>query len=254
MILCFTGTGNSRFVADCMGETLDDQVISLNELMRAEDWAPIFESEKPFVICFPIYAWGIPPVVRRMLEGATFAGSSDVYFVATMGANSGRTDQRCQELAAVMGLTFKGFAGVVMPDNYVVMLPPKSPEQARPVIAAGAEKARRLAAAIAAGETIAPDDKTSFAGLKSGIVNRMFTKHMGDTKDYLADEKCVACGTCVAVCPLNNVTLTNGVVTFGNDCAVCYSCVHRCPKQAIQIKGKTESKGRYVCPEYANWK
>ena len=254
MILSFSGTGNSRFVADCLADHLNDQVVSLNEILRAGEVAPVFESEKPFLVCFPIYAWGMPPVLRALLGGAQFRGSDQIYFVATMGANSGKTDEYCKSLSDSLGLKFCGFSGVVMPDNYVVAYPVKTPEQAAPIIAAGAKKCAELAQRIASGESIFRGDTTALAGLKSGIVNRMFSKYMGDTKNYVVSDACTKCGTCVKVCPLANIALEDGKVSFGSNCTACYACIHRCPSAAIDIKGKTEKNGRYVCPDYAIWK
>ena len=253
MILCFSGTGNSRFVADCLAESLQDQVVSLNDVLRSKEANPAFQSELPLVVCFPIYAWGMPLVVQNLLEKARFQGCCQAYFVATMGANSGKTDSHCRALCSKLGLEFKGFCGVVMPDNYVVLSKMKTLDQVQPVLRAAQETSRKLARAIAAGETIARDDKTALAGLKSGPVHTMFSKYAGDTKGYAAGEDCTLCGTCVRVCPLNNVSIVDGTVQFGAACTACYACIHRCPTQALNIVGKTEDKGRYVCPRYEEW-
>ena len=44
--------------------------------------------------------------------------------------------------------------------------------------------------------------------------------------------------------------MENGKPIFKNSCVSCYGCIHRCPVEAINIKGKTKKHGRYVCPEY----
>ena len=41
MILYFSGTGNSRHVAKRMTAELDDQLLDLNERIKAEDPAPV---------------------------------------------------------------------------------------------------------------------------------------------------------------------------------------------------------------------
>ena len=43
----------------------------------------------------------------------------------------------------------------------------------------------------------------------------------------------------------------NGVViaTGGGTVMSCFGCINRCPNDAIDIKGKSEGRRRYVCPE-----
>ena len=48
MILYFTGTGNSKFVADYLAEKLNDETLSLNNIIKAGG-SLVCESEKPYV-------------------------------------------------------------------------------------------------------------------------------------------------------------------------------------------------------------
>ena len=59
MVLCFSATGNIRFVAQRLTRLLDDEALDLLERIRRGDHAPI-RSEKPFVICSPVYVCEMP--------------------------------------------------------------------------------------------------------------------------------------------------------------------------------------------------
>ena len=50
--------------------------------------------------------------------------------------------------------------------------------------------------------------------------------------------KCVACGLCASVCPMQNIEIDDGKVKFNGKCTMCYRCFSACPKQAITIIGK----------------
>ena len=41
MILCFSGTGNSRYIAERIAEALQDEIVDLNAKIKAADYAPI---------------------------------------------------------------------------------------------------------------------------------------------------------------------------------------------------------------------
>ena len=62
---------------------------------------------------------------------------------------------------------------------------------------------------------------------------------------HIKETKCVSCGKCVELCPLNNITLIDGKPVWGNHCTHCMACLHRCPTEAIEYKKKTQSKPRY---------
>ena len=49
-------------------------------------------------------------------------------------------------------------------------------------------------------------------------------------------EKCVCCGKCEKVCPMN-VAITDNKRSrrYGTECILCLECVNKCPKNAIKM-------------------
>lgn len=88
MILYFTGTGNSRNVAEELSHELGDEAVSLNEVLRSERDAS-FASDKPFAIVAPIHTWNYPEPVAHLLVRSSCIGTRKAYFVATMSGISG---------------------------------------------------------------------------------------------------------------------------------------------------------------------
>ena len=54
MILYFSGTGNSQWAARRLAEALDDEVVSINCIMKEGTSAPL-RSRKPFVFVCLLY-------------------------------------------------------------------------------------------------------------------------------------------------------------------------------------------------------
>jgi len=53
-----------------------------------------------------------------------------------------------------------------------------------------------------------------------------------------AQAKCISCGTCVAECPENAITLTpDGIITNSEICKLCGRCAEVCPTKAIEMSG-----------------
>ena len=63
MILYYTGTGNSAYAARRIAAAIGDEAVDLFSRLRDEDTSPI-ESQKPWVIVTPTYAWRVPRIVR----------------------------------------------------------------------------------------------------------------------------------------------------------------------------------------------
>ncbi|MDW2798012.1 EFR1 family ferrodoxin [Clostridium boliviensis] len=68
----------------------------------------------------------------------------------------------------------------------------------------------------------------------SDMINSIFYTLLVRAKGFHVNEtRCVSCGKCVELCPLNNIILTDGKPIWGNDCTHCMACLHRCPTEAI---------------------
>lgn len=119
MILYFTSTGNSKFVAEILKLYLQDTAVSLNHIFK-NNLKLEFYTETPYVIVCPIYAWRLPRKIETFLKKAHFNGSQSIYIVATMGDSYGLADQYCKKIFLKRKMDYKGFAGILMPDNYMV--------------------------------------------------------------------------------------------------------------------------------------
>ncbi len=50
-----------------------------------------------------------------------------------------------------------------------------------------------------------------------------------------AGEECSGCGECLEVCPIQNVSLENGVARIGGACLGCGTCASVCPKGQLRL-------------------
>lgn len=254
MILYFSGTGNTKFVAEYIADHVGDECVNLNDIIKYKQ--PLrFNSVKPFVIAAPIYASAYPRLIEKVFEKGEFTGSEQVYFITTMGASTGAFEVTLEKLADQKDMAYMGACGVPMPNNYIAGSDLPSAEEAEKKIQAALPLMKELSEHILAGEMIEKYDRGSFFPPLSRAVNVLFTKFFMSSSGYTVSSNCVSCGKCEEVCPVNNVKLSPaGVPHFDHYCMACYGCINRCPMNAINIGKKTEKRNRYVCPEYSDWK
>ena len=60
-------------------------------------------------------------------------------------------------------------------------------------------------------------------------------------------KRCVGCGICKQVCPVDNIVIGSGIAVRRNaKCEYCLACAHHCPQKAITIKrGEKNPNARY---------
>ncbi len=248
MILYFTGTGNSRILAQVLGKQLQDSVIDITKHIKAKEH-PVFSSEKPYVFVVPVYAWRIPKLVETWIEKCTFDGCKKVYFIINCGDSIGGAENYVKKLVKKKYMQYMGTAEVVMPENYIIMFP--SPEEAEipALIANGKKKAENVADFIQKEEVLEKGKVNLLGRIESDIVNFFFRTFYVGGKKFYAKETCIACGKCVKDCMLNNVTMKDGKSVWGKNCTHCMACIGKCPVRAIEYGKNTKGKKPYFCSD-----
>ena len=246
MILYFTGTNNSKYAAELLGDYLQDEVVRIIDLIKQKKFT--LNSEKPYIIVAPIYCYRFPILVEDYLKDCTFLGNQEVYCIGTMQSQSGKSGKVLKNIFETKGMNYKGFTGIRMPNNYYIMSRKKAPHPfANQITMDKAELMLALTAEdIENHKKIRKDDFSPFPYLCSYVINPLFVKYQPKFK---VNDNCIQCGKCVNECPVENISMIDGKITFHNQCIQCLRCIHQCPAKAINLK-KTEGIERYTCIDY----
>ena len=248
MILYFSGTGNSAYVAERIGRVTGEPVVDLFEKIRDCDFTPI-HADDHWVVVAPTYAWRIPRILQEWLKETDLSGSRKLYFVITCGGSAGNAGKYLQRLCASKKMAYCGCFPIVMPENYIAMFTTPDREEALAVIDRAETAIDQAAALIAAGVTFPPRPVTETDRLNSGIVNDLFYPMCVHAKKFYVKDSCISCGKCAQVCPLRNIRLERGRPVWGGDCTHCMACICRCPSAAIEYGKHSVGLPRYTCPK-----
>lgn len=244
MILYFSGTGNSKYVAQRMAEALNQSLLSMNDRIRSHDTSPV-ETDERLVIVTPTYAWRIPRLVRDWLLETEFPGAAQAWFIMTCGSEIGHAGRYNRSLCQAKDLTDMGTAQIIMPENYIAMFNAPQKEQARSIVEQAEPALQRVLAQLKAGQEFPAPRDNLYDRFMSGPVNPVFYRFFVKADAFRATDSCIGCGKCVELCPLNNIHLENGKPVWGKNCTHCMACICYCPKEAIEYGKKSKGKPRY---------
>ena len=244
MILYFSGSGNSKYVARRLADALGEPLCSMNDRIKSGDTTPV-ETGKRLIIVTPTYAWRIPRIVREWLLSTVLTGAKQAWFVMTCGSEIGNAGKYNHALCQEKGLTCMGTAQIIMPENYIAMFDAPQAAEARQIVAKAEPDIDRAIAAIAAGEQFPPTRNNLYDRFMSGPVNPIFYSCFVKAKAFTASDACVGCGQCAERCPMSNITLQNERPLWGGSCTHCMACICYCPTEAIEYGKKSPGKPRY---------
>lgn len=248
MIVYYSGTGNSKYVASMLADLLDDELLNANEYIKGNK-AAIVKSEKPYVFVSPVYVSAPAKVFEDFIHCGCFDGNKKAYFVMTCAGGMGACPAYCARLSENK-FEYMGCTQIEMPQNYLVFFTTNDKEKSAEIIAAAEPEIRKLAELIAADKSFPDSGMKKWELISTEMILAPYYKWFMKAKKFAVSDECIGCGLCVKSCPLNNIKLVDGKPVWGDSCTHCVACINRCPKQAIEYGKMSLGKPRYVCPEY----
>lgn len=236
----FSGTGNSKYAAECFCRNYDKD----SKVFSIEDPDAVSEIKHSdlLVFAYPVQYSTVPKIMRDFITNhSELWMNKKVFIIATMGLFSGDGSGMLGRLLHGFGAEVIGGLHLKMPDSIGDEKALKRPLETNRELVRSAESkikesVRHLKEGKPTREGLGP--LYQMAGL---FGQRLYFGHK--TKEYssklkINSDKCVGCGLCVKLCPMNNLTVAQGKAVSGNQCTMCYRCINKCPKQAITLLGK----------------
>ena len=253
-ILYFSGTGNTKMVAERIGNCLLEKGYPVTLLSLEE----AVSKERSWENCilgfgFPVYAIQYPEIFDALIEKLpVFSNAVPAFIFSTKGTYDGDSrallakNLRKKNVISFASATFK------CPNNcFVNILGEKRFHNVFGIFDRNMEEKIRIFS-----EDIVKGLEEHFKGRKSKHVNPVFRIvspvlkgiERQVFKSFTVDENaCAGCGACERNCPAGRIRMEAGMVKYDpKPCMGCMRCVSDCPKGAISFGGFLNGRGIYT--------
>ncbi|WP_026492338.1 MULTISPECIES: EFR1 family ferrodoxin [unclassified Butyrivibrio] len=247
MIVFFTGTGNSRFIAEKLAEFTGDETFDIFESVRTGK-GHTFTEEGPYIFIAPVYVAAPAQCLTDFIKRSEFPKNSKAYFIMCCAASMSASPVFCMNIASEKGFEYKGTAPMIMPQNYITYFKADSEEICRDKIKNAPESIREISEYIKAGKDLPQTKISNFEYRMTVPVLNLYCKYFMKSKAFHVTDKCIGCGKCVSLCPFGNISLKDNKPVWGSKCTHCMACISMCPTEAIEYGKLTKGKPRYHGP------
>ena len=251
MILYFSATGNTKYLADKLAKDLDDESINLLKRIKENDYSPI-KSDKPFIVGSPIYICETPKFFDDYLKKVKLEGNNKMYFIFSSGGYAGIAANICKRITKKKKMIYMGRHEFRMPRNYVASntYPLLPEDEIIRRLNLATKQIHETAKQISNNEFLKARHIFLFESIITVPFVPIWSKLKHKTKKFYTTNSCIGCKKCVNLCPLNNIQMEDGKPKWIKNCSHCMACISNCPKEAIEYRNITENKEKYTISKY----
>ena len=248
MILYFSATGNSEYVAKRIATETGDIAVSITDCYKKQIFS-FDEKYETFGIVSPTYSWGLPVIVTEILQRLDLSYKPNyIFFIANYGTTPGQIGRFADDILTPKGLSLSAKFSVKMPDTWTPIFDLNNKEK---VLRINDNAEFEIDSII---KQITNFTRGDFMNNKlpypfARIVYNIEYDLMRKTKHFSVENTCVGCGLCAKNCPISAIKLKDRKPEWIKEqCVMCLACLHHCPKFAIQYGKRTKKHGQYTHP------
>lgn len=279
VIFCFSGTGNSLYIAKEVAKQIRAEVIRIDKTLLKKQITGQFERVG---IIFPVYHQGLPVMVSRFIDVLQEIDCNIFFAISTYGDKPVLALEYLENALHNKGIQLRGGYGVRMPYNYLrpqkigfgmmnhfhiklqdLELRNKILEDAKVRIDSivkdildGVNHSvevsdvwiERIVDRLKLRDSIQKKQWLKIAGYIGEMPEKFIDAIPLMDAGFSVNDSCVECGICKNVCPAENIMYAHKKPIWLHHCEQCLACLHWCPNKSIQFRGKIV-KESYNHPE-----
>jgi len=250
-MLYFSGTGNSKYIAELFSRHQNTPCHSIEEDI---DFKTLIASEDVIGFCYPVYMSSVPRIMREFVaEHMEVLQGKKVIILCTQLMLSGDGTRKFALLFPKNHIDVIYTEHFFLPNNMNDL--PILPIASNKSIERSLGRAKKKMASVHRNIQSGTVKKRGFSipsrilGLPQAIFMSPIERRANHTVSI--DSDCTKCGLCIEICPMDNFSITDGTVQQNHNCTMCYRCINACPEKAITVllSGKIKKQYRGIPPQ-----
>lgn len=247
MVLYFSCTGNSEYIAKVIGAKLDEVPINIFNSVK-NNVAEHYDSQTPYVFVLPVHNMRIPEKVEEFLSRCSF-DSSEEFALCLVGSYSvGNSARRIKNILTSQGLHHIATVPFYMQSSNVLGLAKPNLKRTLKYADRAGKEAELFAQRILNCKPSMPLT-VSLVGTIGTSLYPLIKKLKRDTS-FKINNNCISCGKCADACFNNNIQLVDNKPDWLHNCTHCGACISSCPQNAIEYGHKKGHVGYRFPSDY----
>ncbi|MBE6062705.1 MAG: 4Fe-4S ferredoxin [Clostridium butyricum] len=236
-----TSTGNCLYVAKKIQSHFENcELFSISQELKNKN----FNIDDDIIgFIYPIHYAGVPIVVYDFLKKVKINKDSYIFAIGVSGG--GKADTGFYQTEKLIKRKLNNTLEVRYISNYIRVGRNPTEDRAKEAIKKYDCKLEQFTEFI-------KNKQENFVNYKGKIGNieyKVFKDWIKNKdKKFNVNDKCISCGMCEKICPVDNIVIEHGKPKWNGKCVDCMACINICPKEAINIGKSTVKKNRYRNP------
>lgn len=245
VMIYFSGTGNSRFIAELFSKNIKCKCHSIEENI---DFSQLISSEEIIGFCYPVYGSRVPRIMREFsIEYRENLKNKKIIIFCTQYIFSGDGARAFIDIFPKNYFIVIYAEHFIMPNNVcnLFLLPVPNEDKIGKYIKRANNKMLDICDNINRGiiRRRGFNILSRVLGLFQGVFMPPIERKA--LNSVFINNDCIKCDICVSVCPMKNLEYQNNKITQKSNCTICYRCINKCPQKAISVLIHGKIKKQY---------
>ncbi len=247
LVLYFSGTGNSKYVAQKFANEMDFNCYSIEDDV---DFANVILNSELVTLCYPIHLSSAPIIfVDFIKKYNSYLSKKKLVVFCTQQFFSGDGARSIVEYIDNANVVYAKHFN--MPNN-IVNIPVYSIMTRRNIDKAITKVDKDISIAVShIKNNVIKKQGFNKISIKLGIGQRkeFYERYKIRNVKAKVSKDCILCNACVKKCPTKNLKQRKGKIVNNHSsyCTMCMRCVNICPTRAITVLFHNKPKYQYNC-------